>query len=137
MATMKVRDGQALFAARSPNARLAVTEPAGHGASLTVGGLAIDQRRRMRARMTSHLASVITKAASRQTYYTIRLLVDRPLVDDAFRAYAYFRWVDDVLDAVASTGWAAGDAERMVRMRFLERQNVKHWCRRGSESSAT
>ena len=45
-------------------------------------------------------ASSITKAASKQTYYTIRFLVDRERVDDAYRAYAYFRWVDDVLDAV-------------------------------------
>ncbi len=44
------------------------------------------------------LAAKITKAASRQTYYTIRLLVDRNLVDDAYRTYAYFRWVDDALE---------------------------------------
>ena len=44
-------------------------------------------------------AAAITRAASKQTYYTIRLLVDRQLVDDAYRAYGYFRWVDDVLDA--------------------------------------
>jgi squalene/phytoene synthase len=72
--------------------------------------------------MKSNLAVAITKAASTQTYYTIRLLVDRPLVDDAYRAYAYFRWVDDVVDEVTSTGWDASDAERLVRMRFLERQ---------------
>ena len=45
------------------------------------------------------LAAAITKAASKQTYYTIRLFVDRERVDDAYRAYGYFRWVDDVLDA--------------------------------------
>ena len=45
------------------------------------------------------LAARITQNASKQTYYTIRLLVDRDLVPDAYRAYAYFRWVDDVLDA--------------------------------------
>jgi hypothetical protein len=44
-------------------------------------------------------ASSITKAASQQTYYTIRYLVDRRRLDDAYRAYAYFRWVDDILDA--------------------------------------
>jgi phytoene/squalene synthetase len=44
-------------------------------------------------------ASAITKAASKQTYYTIRFLVDRERVADAYRAYAYFRWVDDSLDA--------------------------------------
>jgi hypothetical protein len=45
------------------------------------------------------LAAAITKAASKQTYYTIRFFVDRGRVDDAYRAYGYFRWVDDVLDA--------------------------------------
>ncbi len=44
------------------------------------------------------LAADITRAASKQTYYTIRFLVDRSLVEDAYRAYAYFRWVDDCLD---------------------------------------
>jgi phytoene/squalene synthetase len=40
----------------------------------------------------------ITKAASRQTYYTIRYLVDRNLVADAYRSYGYFRWLDDLID---------------------------------------
>ncbi len=48
--------------------------------------------------MKSSPASSITKAASRQTYYTIRFLVDRDRLEDAYRAYGYFRWVDDVLD---------------------------------------
>jgi hypothetical protein len=91
-----------------------------------MGTTALDLRDTARARipMTPHLATAITKAASKQTYYTIRFLVDRPLVDDAFRAYAYFRWVDDVLDAVATTGRAAGDAECLVRMQFLGRQKA-------------
>ena len=54
------------------------------------------------------LAAAITKAASKQTYYTIRLFVDREHVDDAYRAYGYFRWVDDVLDAEALVGEDAG-----------------------------
>jgi phytoene/squalene synthetase len=49
------------------------------------------------------LAATITKAASRQTYYTVRLLADRKLVEDAYRVYAYFRWVDDTLDADGSS----------------------------------
>jgi hypothetical protein len=44
------------------------------------------------------LAAAITRAASQQAYYTVRFLVDRALVNDAYRAYAYFRWVDDWLD---------------------------------------
>jgi phytoene/squalene synthetase len=72
--------------------------------------------------MNSNLASAITREASKQTYYTIGLLVDRPRVDDAYRAYAYFRWVDDVLDADAPSGSVAGDAERFERLCFLDRQ---------------
>lgn len=50
------------------------------------------------------LAGAITKAASQQTYYTIRFLVDHERVADAYRAYAYFRWVDDRLDGPDSAG---------------------------------
>lgn len=83
--------------------------------------------------MIPSLASATTRAASKQTYYTIRFLVDRPLVEDAYRAYAYFRWVDDVVDAVASTG-ACGDTERLVRARFLDRQKyLLDACLRGEE----
>jgi phytoene/squalene synthetase len=44
------------------------------------------------------LARSITRAGSKQTYYTARLLVDRELVNDFYRAYAYFRWADDIID---------------------------------------
>lgn len=47
---------------------------------------------------THSLARAMTHSASRQTFWTIRLLVDRGLAEDAYRAYAYFRWVDDSLD---------------------------------------
>ena len=60
------------------------------------------------------LARAITRRASAQTYLTIRLLVDRGRADDAFRAYAYFRWVDDVLDAPTH--------DRAARQQFLSRQ---------------
>jgi phytoene/squalene synthetase len=59
-------------------------------------------------------SSAITKAASKQTYYTIRFLVDRERVDDAYRAYGYFRWVDDILD----TGSITGSEQRA----FIQRQ---------------
>jgi phytoene/squalene synthetase len=64
--------------------------------------------------MTISVASSITKAASKQTYYTIRFLTDRDRVDDAYRAYGYFRWVDDALDADSGSA--------LERMAFLERQ---------------
>lgn len=50
------------------------------------------------------LATAITKKASKQTYYTIRTLVDRDLVPYAYMAYGYFRWMDDVLDATTGSG---------------------------------
>src|SRR5512138_3225876 len=66
--------------------------------------------------MISTPASSITKAASKQMYYTIRFLVDRDRVDDAYRAYGYFRWVDDLLDAGSGSG--------PERRAFLERQKA-------------
>ncbi len=69
-------------------------------------------------------ALAITKAASKQTYYTIRFLVDRDRVDDAYRAYGYFRWVDDLLDAQAGS--------TPERKAFLERQkSLLETCYRG------
>ncbi len=47
---------------------------------------------------TAALARSITWASSKQTYYTARLMVDKDLVDDCYRAYAYFRWADDIID---------------------------------------
>jgi phytoene/squalene synthetase len=67
-------------------------------------------------------ASTITKAASKQTYYTIRFLVDRDRVEDTFRAYGYFRWVDDVLDADSGSGPVPNEAETCERKAFLIRQ---------------
>ncbi len=60
------------------------------------------------------LAAAITRAASKQTYYTVRFLVDKDRVEDAYRAYAYFRWVDDHLDLKARS-----KAERLA---FVKRQ---------------
>ncbi|MCB9421750.1 MAG: squalene/phytoene synthase family protein [Ardenticatenaceae bacterium] len=65
---------------------------------------------------TSNLAAAITRQASKQTYYTIRFLVDRPLAADAYRAYAYFRWVDDQLDQE--------NLARPERAAFVERQRT-------------
>jgi phytoene/squalene synthetase len=47
---------------------------------------------------TASMAKSITFHGSKQTYYTARLMVDKDLVDDFFRAYAYFRWADDIID---------------------------------------
>jgi phytoene/squalene synthetase len=51
---------------------------------------------------TADLARAFTWTGSKQTYYTVRLMVDRDLVDDCYRAYGYFRWADDIVDAAAS-----------------------------------
>jgi phytoene/squalene synthetase len=47
---------------------------------------------------TAACARNITWEGSKQTYFTARLMVDKELVDDFFRAYAYFRWMDDIID---------------------------------------
>jgi phytoene/squalene synthetase len=60
------------------------------------------------------LARSITRSGSIQTYFTARLMVDKDLVDDFFRAYAYFRWIDDVIDISSRS-----DEERL---RFISNQ---------------
>ncbi len=74
---------------------------------------------------SSHdLAAAITKAASKQTYYTIRFFVDRDLVADAFRAYGYFRWVDDALDG--------DELDTGEKLAFIHRQeSLLEACYRG------
>src|SRR5689334_3325691 len=62
----------------------------------------------------------ITKSASKQTYYTIRFLVDRNLTDDAYRAYAYFRWLDDWIDQKSQ--------DYCERILFVERQKALIDC---------
>jgi hypothetical protein len=70
--------------------------------------------------LNTKVASSITKAASKQTYYTILFLADRDRMEDAYRAYGYFRWVDDVLDTESSPAQSEGEAQK--RAAFLERQ---------------
>ncbi len=66
------------------------------------------------AEASPDLPAHITRAASKQAYYTIRLLVDRDRRAAAYRAYAYFRWVDDQIDRPVS--------DRAARMGFVGRQ---------------
>lgn len=68
------------------------------------------------SRTSTELAEAITKASSIQTYVIARFLVDRDLVDDCYRAYAYFRWADDVIDIAARS--------RDERIAFIERQKL-------------
>src|SRR5574341_1736877 len=73
-------------------------------------------------------APSITRAASQQTYYTIGLLADQDRVADAYRAYAYFRWVDDTLDQ-----GGLGEPERKA---FVKRQAaIIDGCYRGEPIS--
>jgi phytoene/squalene synthetase len=70
------------------------------------------------------LAAEITHSASTQTYYTVRFLVDHERVDDAYRAYAYFRWVDGTLDA--------GSGSESERSAFIQQQkSLLEACTRG------
>ena len=63
---------------------------------------------------SASLAKSITFSGSKQSYYTARLLVDRDLVDDCYRAYAYFRWADDVVDDLS--------LPKSDRVAFIRRQ---------------
>lgn len=69
---------------------------------------------------STRLAESLTKAASMQSYYIVRWLVDAPLRDDAYRAYGYFRWLDDRLD-----GELMSKAERLA---LVTRQHVLVDC---------
>ncbi len=62
------------------------------------------------------LARKITFHESKQSYFTMRLLVDKDLVDDSYRAYAYFRWADDVVDEELKT--------RVDRLAFIRGQRA-------------
>jgi len=74
------------------------------------------------------LARAITKAASKQTYFTILFFVDRQRVADAYRAYGYFRWADDILDAEAGT--------KSNKLAFANRQlSLLEACYRGETPS--
>jgi phytoene/squalene synthetase len=64
--------------------------------------------------MTAELARDITRASSQQSYYTARLMVDPKLELDCYRAYGYFRWVDDVVDIDCTT--------KDERVAFIQRQ---------------
>jgi len=69
---------------------------------------------------TADLAQSITWAGSKQTYYIARLMVDNDLVNDFLRAYAYFRWADDIIDAPGSKRNGSRSNEEGIR--FVKRQ---------------
>jgi phytoene/squalene synthetase len=64
----------------------------------------------------ANLPARITKAGSKQTYYTFLLLTNRGRVEDAFRSYAYFRWLDDLLDCNSGT--------KQEKLALLKRQQA-------------
>jgi phytoene/squalene synthetase len=70
----------------------------------------------------AQLEARITKAASTQTYYIVRFLVDHDRRRAAYQAYAYFRWVDDRLDQPVS--------DRSARLAFIARQQDLIACAR-------
>ena len=69
---------------------------------------------------TAALARTITWASSKQTYYTARLTVDKDLVNDFYRAYAYFRWIDDIVDTETSNDVTSPSDDE--RISFIRRQ---------------
>jgi phytoene/squalene synthetase len=75
-------------------------------------------------RYPKNLAANITRSNSKQSYYIIRFLVDRIRVPQAYRAYGYFRWVDDCLDMEFGN--------RSERIAFVKRQRaIMDRCYRG------
>jgi phytoene/squalene synthetase len=66
------------------------------------------------------MAAMLTREASKQTYFTIRTLVPPGRRDDALRAYAYFRWLDDRIDGDALTPRQRSD--------FIDSQKILLAC---------
>lgn len=64
---------------------------------------------------SAELARTITRSSSKQSYYTARLMVDKHLELDCYRAYGYFRWIDDIVDIECRT--------QDERLAFIDRQN--------------
>jgi phytoene/squalene synthetase len=73
---------------------------------------------------TASLAASITKSGSRQTFYTFRYLADHDRVEDACRAYAYFRWLDDCLD---NESHSMTECNRLV----IRQESILKKCYRG------
>lgn len=63
---------------------------------------------------TANQARKITWSGSKQTYFVARILVDKDLANDFYRAYAYFRWADNIVD-----GSSLSNEERI---NFINRQ---------------
>lgn len=63
---------------------------------------------------SEQLARSITRKSSKQSYFTACFLADKDLVDDCLKAYAYFRWADDVVDELSQS--------RSERIAFITRQ---------------
>jgi len=64
---------------------------------------------------SASLARSITWVGSKQTYIIARLLVDKELVNDFMRAYAYFRWMDNIIDV--------SEKSAQGREAFIQRQS--------------
>jgi phytoene/squalene synthetase len=101
-------------------AQLAEPETSGRPHHAKHGGSAWDRDPDLARMARARLPARITRAASKQAYYTIRFLADPDRRRDAYRAYAYFRWVDDRLDQQVFT-----PADRMA---FVERQQALVEC---------
>jgi len=67
------------------------------------------------SKASAKLARAICRTSSLQSYVTARVMVDPVLEEDCYRAYSYFRWVDDVVDDACR-----GEPERV---RFMRRQS--------------
>jgi phytoene/squalene synthetase len=97
-----------------PIPALGTKTPAYNGVNERDSGTLLSKR--MSINHSGALAQSITRNSSKQAYYTARLMVDRDKMDDFLRAYAYFRWADDVIDIHARS--------EEERISFIERQRT-------------
>lgn len=73
---------------------------------------------------SAQLARSITFTGSKQTYFTGRLMVDQDLVDDFYRAYAYFRWADDIVDEASASEVDNPTLSEDEQIIFIRRQRA-------------
>ena len=72
------------------------------------------------------LAKLEVKKSNPLTYGIMLLFVDRPLIYNCLKAYAYFRWLDDMVDDVLSSPSETEEflsRQKMLINQFYDKNN--------------
>jgi len=77
------------------------------------------------------LAAEVTRHASKQTYYIFHFFADCDRVYNAYRSYAYFRWVDDLLDN--PNGVPVLDGKKEFQLYLPNKEEKLHFVKRQRE----